>query len=473
MKNRFNRLTSKEWLPFQKSWFRYESDEKLLRGNIRFFCKADKVDDVMAYWGPQKETASQICLEHDIIIKDLDAVGDQNIQFAIIDARQMIQHVSSPDEYYTIKNQIIELAKKVYERIEYKRFLTVWIPNRQYGQVYYPFAWDLAKSLSTIFSLKDEKIACMESSASPASADYFQPLKETFYCLYLKKDDFSQGTYVKQDFRFLKHNAQQTNPSGFSNQIPSWFILKPQPRKKNEILHPAKYPEELVSMFVQEFTREGENVFDPMSGTGSTQLGALKLNRKGFGTELSDFFAEIAQERCMEFLASQNDLFGVNHQDKFNILRKDARLIKADDFPPIGYLLTSPPYWDMLNMKGAENQAKRLKLGLQTNYSDSEKDLGNISDYREFVAHLTEIYLNLIDLLKPGAYVTIVVKNIKKKGQNYPFAWDLAHALQEKLILLPETFWCQDDISIAPYGYGNTWVSNTFHQYCLNFQKPL
>jgi hypothetical protein len=69
--------------------------------------------------------------------------------------------------------------------------------------------------------------------------------------------------------------------------------------------------------------------------------------------------------------------------------------------------------------------------------------------------------------------MTIVVKNIKKKGRNYPFAWDLAHALQEKLILLPEAFWCQDDIRIAPYGYGNTWVSNTFHQYCLSFQKPV
>jgi hypothetical protein len=75
--------------------------------------------------------------------------------------------------------------------------------------------------------------------------------------------------------------------------------------------------------------------------------------------------------------------------------------------------------------------------------------------------------------MKPGSYITIVVKNIKKKGRNYPFAWDLAHALQQKLILLPEVFWCQDDISIAPYGYGNTWVSNTFHQYCLTFQVPV
>ncbi len=166
-------------------------------------------------------------------------------------------------------------------------------------------------------------------------------------------------------------------------------------------------------------------------------------------------------------------MFSDKKEQDFKILCKDARNVSKDDFPEIDYILTSPPYWDMLNMKGAENQAKRLEKGLQTNYSNSDKDLGNINDYNDFINALSEIYISLIQILKPGGYMTIVVKNIKKQGKNYPFAWDLANRLQDNLILLPEFFWCQDDISIAPYGYGNTWVSNTFHQYCLTFQKPL
>ena len=123
-------------------------------------------------------------------------------------------------------------------------------------------------------------------------------------------------------------------------------------------------------------------------------------------------------------------------------------------------------------MKGAENQAKRKDKGLQTNYSNSKEDLGNIDDYDKFINELSLIYFDIIKIMKPGSYITIIVKNIKKKGRNYPFAWDLANILQKKLILLPEIFWCQDDINLAPYGYGNTFVSNTFHQYCLNFQIP-
>jgi DNA modification methylase len=211
-----------------------------------------------------------------------------------------------------------------------------------------------------------------------------------------------------------------------------------------------------------------------MSGSGSTQLAALQTNRNGYGTELSEYFSQIAKNRLNEYLEpSQTIMFPENKKEVcFKILNKDIRKIKKNDFPTIDYIITSPPYWDMLNMKGAENQARRKEKGLKLNYSDSNKDLGNITDYEEFIDSLIEIYFTIIEYLKPGGYVTIIVKNIKKKGKNYPFAWDLSRRLSEKLILFPEFYWLQDDINLAPYGYGNTFVSNTFHQYCLNFKKP-
>ncbi|MFN2394763.1 MAG: DNA methyltransferase [Bacteroidales bacterium] len=473
MKNRFNRLTSKEWLPFQKSWFRYESDEMLLWENIRFFNKTEISESVMLYAGKDAELAREICADHDIEFRDMKDYAGETVQFAVFDLRHRITEKTGMEEYTAIRDEMIEFALKIYPNVEYKRFISVWIPNIQKGEAYYPFAWDLAKHLGQIFSLKDEKIACPEAGDNLSAGSYFQPAKSIFYCLYFKKDDNSAGEYSYASYRYSENNRQQKSGIMFNNTIPGWFILKPQPRKKNEILHPAKYPEELVSMFVDEFSRKGDNIFDPMTGTGSTQLGALKLGRNGYGTELSEFFTEIANERCRNFVAPlQKELFSEERLQDFRIVHKDARLVSSDDFPPVDYMLTSPPYWDMLNMKGAENQAKRLEKGLLTNYSDSDRDLGNIDDYIDFVSELTEIYFSLIPLMKPGSYITIVVKNIKKKGRNYPFAWDLAHALQEKLILLPEVFWCQDDISIAPYGYGNTWVSNTFHQYCLTFQVP-
>jgi len=474
MKNRFNKLTSKEWLPFQKSWFYYDNEEKFITENIRFFTKAEEDNSYVLYHGHSDEFAQKICKQNNI--KYANSINPElgSIQYAIIDLRKEISNRTNLDDYRKLKREVIQRILKIYTTLEHRRFISIFIKNIQTETEYYPLAWDLAKEISSILTIKDEKIGCLKEDTENLHSAAFMPQKEVFYCLYFRKDENSSGEYAESEIDFFKNNTQIKSSVDFKNKIPSWFILKPQPRKKDEILHPAKYPEELVEMFLNEFTNENDNVFDPMSGTGSTQIGAMKLRRNGYGTELSEFFAEIANNRCRQFVRpNQKELFAPENNQKFKILNKDARLISQNDFPEIHYLLTSPPYWDMLNMKGAENQAKRIKLGLQTNYSADEKDLGNISDYDQFLSELSAIYFHIIKLIKPGSYLTIVVKNIKKKGKNYPFAWDLSTILQKELILLPEVFWCQDDISIAPYGYGNTWVSNTFHQYCLNFQKPL
>jgi DNA modification methylase len=474
MKNRFNNLTSKEWLPFQKSWFRFDSDVQLYRENIRFFARSEDSDSVVLYDGPEPGIINDICIQNNFIAVDYENAKKQPVQFAMIDLRNRITPQTSQKVYEEVRKNTIEMVGSLSHILEHRKFLVVFARNVQIENTFYPYAWDLAKHISTILSIKDEKIACLPIREDSGDERFYAPDGEVFYCLYFRKDEISGGKYHEPSINLFQNNIQQKTGLSFKEDIPSWFILKPQPRKKDEILHPAKYPEDLVEMFIKIFSREKDNIFDPMSGTGSTQLGAIKLNRNGYGTELSEFFADIAGNRCKRFIADrESSLFDKHSDTTFSILQKDARLIGPDDFPPMDYVITSPPYWDMLNMKGAENQAKRIEKGLQTNYSNNREDLGNINDYQEFVDELKMIYFNIVELMNPGACMTIVVKNIKKKGRNYPFAWDLAHALQEKLILLPETFWCQDDIRIAPYGYGNTWVSNTFHQYCLSFQKPV
>jgi DNA modification methylase len=457
-KNRFNRLTSKEWLPFQKSWCNADDIAQLYSDTIRFFVPAENAR--LYYYGPELKLVTKICKQEKVKLhNEIDAP----IDFAFLDLRDVINEQTSIKIYEQIKKDVLNKVLSLYNFIEEKKFLSIWLPNISVKENYYPFAWDLGLAINGILSLKDEKIACINLEEKSKVEKYFHTSQQNFYCLFFKKDDLSTGIYTPKE-TLLFSKTKQTKGASFSG-IPAWYILKPAPRKKNEVLHPAKYPEALVTMHVEQFTKENEIVFDPMSGTGSTQVAALQLNRQAYGTELSDFFAEIAQSR-IEVIIAEKKLNG-------KIWCKDARKLTKRDLPKIDYIITSPPYWDMLNMKGAENQAKRIEKGLQTNYSDSTEDMGNINDYDKFLKDLVALYFKIIENLKPGGFITIVVKNIKKKGRNYPLAWDLANALQEKLILCPETFWCQDDINLAPYGYRYTFVSNTFHQYCLTFQKAV
>src|SRR5689334_25374142 len=84
----------------------------------------------------------------------------------------------------------------------------------------------------------------------------------------------------------------------------SWFIHNPPPRKKGVLVHPAKFPETLAQEFIQFFTKQGGTVLDPMAGTGSTLVAALRAGRNSYGVELNPKYAEIAglaieQERVL------------------------------------------------------------------------------------------------------------------------------------------------------------------------------
>src|SRR5919106_576768 len=76
----------------------------------------------------------------------------------------------------------------------------------------------------------------------------------------------------------------------------SWFIHNPPPRKKGVLVHPAKFPETLAQEFIEFFTKKEEIVLDPMAGTGSTLVAALRAGRNSYGIELNTKYAEIAKQ---------------------------------------------------------------------------------------------------------------------------------------------------------------------------------
>jgi len=249
----------------------------------------------------------------------------------------------------------------------------------------------------------------------------------------------------------------------------SWFVHNPPPRKKGVLVHPAKFPETMAEEFIRFFTKSGETVLDPMAGTGSTLVAALRAGRHSYGIELNPKYAEIARNTITEECA----LLGKDAENlSAKIITGDALLADTYHIPAVDYILTSPPYWDMLHAKGAGTQKKRrTSTELDVFYSDDPYDLGNLHDYEEFLSRLVAIYKGLKPLLREKAYLTIIVKNVKKGGRIYPLAWDLGHALGKEYTLKDEKLWLQDNQRLAPYGLGSAWVSNTFHHYCLQFRN--
>lgn len=248
----------------------------------------------------------------------------------------------------------------------------------------------------------------------------------------------------------------------------SWFVHNPPPRRKQVLRHPAKFPETLAQEFIEFFTKREQIVLDPMVGTGSTLIACLRARRHAIGIELKHTYAEIARKLVEE---ERSILGQVAEGLRAEVITGDADQLDDFDLPMVDYVFTSPPYWDMLHSRGAKTQRQRRTAPeLDTIYSDDPADLGNISDYNEFLDRLVAIYARLRPYVRPRSYLTIIVKNVKKGGRIYPLAWDLARRLGEFYTLKDERIWCQNDVRLAPYGMGNAWVSNTFHHYCLQFR---
>ncbi len=275
---------------------------------------------------------------------------------------------------------------------------------------------------------------------------------------------------AKREFRNRLNNLSTKEWLKFQK---SWFIHNPPPRKKGVLRHPAKYPETLAQEFIEFFTKEGQSVFDPMAGTGSTLVASMNAGRHSYGIELNPTYAAIAQQVIYE---ERKKLGKAVDPLIAEVIEGDAThildIVQEYDIPPIDYVITSPPYWDMLHARGAKTQMKRRNdTTLDVHYSEDPNDLGNVHDYDEFVDRLAGIYEAMQPLLRERAYLTIIVKNVKKGGKIYPLAWDLGARLRKTYTLKDEKIWCQDNQRLAPYGMGNAWVSNTFHHYCLQFRN--
>lgn len=246
----------------------------------------------------------------------------------------------------------------------------------------------------------------------------------------------------------------------------SWFLCNPPARTRDQVRHPAKFPEGMAREFIEFFTAAGETVLDPFAGVGSAVAAAAAAGRRGVGIELSPEFQAIAAGRA--------DL-GPDGRVLLGDARQAPALLGEAGIEQVDYAVTSPPYWDMLRQERGNVESahrRRRKAGLRTAYSDQPEDLGNIPDYDRFLAELTAILGGLRSVLAPGRYLTVIVQNVRVPGGEVrPLAWDLARGLAKTFTFKGERIWVQDNKPLGCWGWPSEFVTNVHHHYCLNFKN--
>jgi len=237
---------------------------------------------------------------------------------------------------------------------------------------------------------------------------------------------------------------------------------------KIERQHPAPFSFTDVSRLIRFFTKSGQTVLDPFVGVGSTLKACAIENRQGIGFELNPRYVELTKQRLEKEVRT---LFSTtNSQD---IQTGDARLlVKNLEENSVDFVVTSPPYWNILHKQDHKAKQERIANNLDTQYSDDELDLGNIQEYDKFLEELSAILGDCSRPLKPKKYMAIIVSDFRDKSKYVMFHGDLARSLQMYgLELKGISILYQRHKRIFPYGYPFAYVPNIHHQYILILQN--
>ncbi|CAJ2377250.1 MAG: Methyltransferase [Arenicellales bacterium IbO2] len=103
----------------------------------------------------------------------------------------------------------------------------------------------------------------------------------------------------KKYFKGPKTGQYSCNPLG-KNPGDLWVVPNVKNNHVEKTEHPCQYPVELIERLVLSMTNEGDWVFDPFVGAGTSVIAAVLHNRRGAGAETEGEYAELAKSRIVE-----------------------------------------------------------------------------------------------------------------------------------------------------------------------------
>lgn len=108
--------------------------------------------------------------------------------------------------------------------------------------------------------------------------------------------------------------------------------------------HPAPFSFQDVGRLVQFFSKENDKILDPFSGVASTVKACAYNNRIGYGIELNPKYHNLGLQRIEKEVPDDFPF-----KEKQNLINGNSQKeIKRFEKNEIDFIVTSPPYWNIL-----------------------------------------------------------------------------------------------------------------------------
>jgi DNA modification methylase len=240
---------------------------------------------------------------------------------------------------------------------------------------------------------------------------------------------------------------------------------------KDAYNHPAPFLVKDIQKLISMFTKKEMRVLDPFCGSGTTLLASTLLNRYGIGIDLNTEYRDLAIDRL-----SKKD---INEFRDFEYFLGDSNDI-LENLNNIDYIVTSPPYHNILKNKGGGIRKENKKgyrngsrIGVDY-YSDLPNDLGNKESYDDFLQSFHSIMSKCFNALNNKKYCSIVISDFTVNKKEVCVQGDIVRLMQEIGFEFVGTIaLLQNNKPLYPFGYPYAYKINHHHQNIINFRKVI
>ena len=238
---------------------------------------------------------------------------------------------------------------------------------------------------------------------------------------------------------------------------------------KDAFKHPAPFLIKDIQKLISLFSKKGMRILDPFCGSATSLLASSYMGRYGIGIDLNSGYKELAKERLSKKGFEEFTHYEYHIGDSKDLL---------DNIINIDYIITSPPYHNILQNKGAGLRKESQKgyrngsrIGIDY-YSDMPNDLGNKKSYEDFLESLKAIMSKCFNVLNNKKYCSIIISDFTVDKKEVCVQGDVVRMMQEIGFEFVGTIAIfQSNKPLYPFGYPYTYKINHHHQNIINFRK--